>query len=319
MRRPEPSFHRLALITVLASSTLVWNAACSSNDSGSDGSGGTGEGSNGPGGSQGSGSSSSFAGFTGVGDGDGDGQLGDGDGQLGDGDGQLGDGDTGDSVTVGASCDCGGVACQCSDGLDNDGDSPDGIQNIDGLDIECTGACDNDEGSFATGIPGDNQDPHQDCFFDGDSGAGNDGCKDSNEPSLECQNFCAPLTPNGCDCFGCCTVTLSDGGTTTVQLGGTCSDADLIEDTSACEPCTQSETCVNECGECELCPGKVLADIPESCGSDNGDGDGDGDGDGSGGSPNFSCDNGATPCTSSAECGGNGYCQTGCCVDIVLR
>jgi hypothetical protein len=207
------------------------------------------------------------------------------------------------------------VACQCSDGIDNDGDSPDGIQSIDGLDIECTGACDNDEGSFATGIPGDNKDPHQDCFFDGDSGAGNDGCKDRDDPSLECQEFCAPLTPNGCDCFGCCTVTLSDGGTTTVQLGGTCSDADLLEDSSACESCTQSESCMNECGECELCPGKDPADIPESCGSDNGDGDGDG----SGGSPNFTCDNGATPCTSSAECGANGYCQTGCCIDIIIR
>ena len=36
---------------------------------------------------------------------------------------------------------------------------------------------DNDEGSFATGIPGDNKDANkQDCFFDGNSGGGDDGC-----------------------------------------------------------------------------------------------------------------------------------------------
>ena len=46
---------------------------------------------------------------------------------------------------------CGGSGCACSDGKDNDGD---GL--IDGMDPECTGPLDNDEGSFATGIPGDN-------------------------------------------------------------------------------------------------------------------------------------------------------------------
>jgi hypothetical protein len=36
---------------------------------------------------------------------------------------------------------------------------------------------DNDESSFATGIPGDNIDTvNQDCFFDGNSGGGDDGC-----------------------------------------------------------------------------------------------------------------------------------------------
>jgi hypothetical protein len=61
---------------------------------------------------------------------------------------------------------------QCSDCIDNDGDG-----KVDGFDPECTGAADNDESSFATGIPGDNIDAiNQDCFFDGNSGAGNDGC-----------------------------------------------------------------------------------------------------------------------------------------------
>ena len=61
----------------------------------------------------------------------------------------------------------------CANGIDDDGD---GL--IDGFDPECTGAADNDEGTFATGIPGDNRDPvWQDCFFDGNSGAGEDGCR----------------------------------------------------------------------------------------------------------------------------------------------
>src|SRR3569833_2466017 len=61
---------------------------------------------------------------------------------------------------------------QCSNCKDDDGD---GL--IDGFDPECTGPFDNDEGSFATGIPGENKDAiNQDCFFDGDSGAGAGGC-----------------------------------------------------------------------------------------------------------------------------------------------
>lgn len=40
------------------------------------------------------------------------------------------------------------------------------------------GANDDDEGSFGTGISGDNRDPKwQDCFFDGNSGAGDDRCR----------------------------------------------------------------------------------------------------------------------------------------------
>src|SRR5262249_30355412 len=62
---------------------------------------------------------------------------------------------------------------QCSDGIDNDGD---GL--IDLADPECVGPLDNDESSFATGIPGDNIDAcKQDCFFDGNSGMGDDGCQ----------------------------------------------------------------------------------------------------------------------------------------------
>ena len=61
---------------------------------------------------------------------------------------------------------------QCSDGIDNDGDG-----KTDYNDPECVGPLDNDEGTYATGIPGDNIDAcKQDCFFDGNSGMGDDGC-----------------------------------------------------------------------------------------------------------------------------------------------
>jgi hypothetical protein len=69
---------------------------------------------------------------------------------------------------------CGAGGCACNNGLDDDGD---GL--IDAADPECVGAMDNDESSFATGMPGDNRDPKwQDCFFDGNSGAGDDRLRD---------------------------------------------------------------------------------------------------------------------------------------------
>src|SRR5689334_2847679 len=50
---------------------------------------------------------------------------------------------------------------QCSNCKDDDGDG-----KVDGDDPQCTGPLDNDEASFATGIPGDNIDAvDQDCFF----------------------------------------------------------------------------------------------------------------------------------------------------------
>src|SRR5262245_15255825 len=67
---------------------------------------------------------------------------------------------------------CAPGAAQCSNCTDDDSDG-----KTDGDDAECTGPLDNDESSFKTGIPGDNIDAvMQDCFFDGNSGAGNDGC-----------------------------------------------------------------------------------------------------------------------------------------------
>ena len=164
---------------------------------------------------------------------------------------------------------------QCSDGIDNDDDGM-----IDYGDLECIGPLDNDEGTFATGIPGDNSDPcRQDCFFDGDSGMGNDGCLwqlkstrcDKRLLSVrcglphptrwvlplrlavaECIDSCRKLVPNGCDCFGCCAV---PGAPTPIRLAPTCTAADF-NDPAKCPPCTQVTQCLVPCGRCEVCVGK---------------------------------------------------------------
>jgi hypothetical protein len=219
---------------------------------------------------------------------------------------------------------------QCSDGKDNDGD---GL--ADGFDPECTGPGDNDESSFATGIPGDNRDPKwQDCFFDGNSGAGDDRCRyatgcltgdlaptDKNcKLAQACIDFCAPLVPNGCDCFGCCSVQLPDGSSVDIETTSTCS-LDKIDDPKACTKCVKSVACGNTCGHCELCPGKTVADLPADCTPTMGSGGaGSGDtggapGSGTGGGPSYTCDNGEQVCgTGLPDCGINTYCSLGCCI-----
>jgi len=229
---------------------------------------------------------------------------------------------------------CGNAACQCNNGIDDDGD---GV--VDGFDTECTGALDDDESSFATGIPGDNRDPKwQDCFFDGNSGAGDDRCRyptecltgelSQDDPACAtteaCRNNCEPLAPNGCDCFGCCAVRLPSGQSVSVTLQDTCS-LGTIGDVEACPRCTPSTTCGNECGECELCPGKTLADLPESCNilPPTGDPDGTPDGEPSdppaeppAPTPTPTCD-GRTACAAQADCTGGEFCSLGCCLAVI--
>jgi hypothetical protein len=254
----------------------------------------------------------------------------------------------GGSVATGGTDATGGSAgtvamgtTQCNDGIDNDGD---GL--IDGLDPECTGPWDNDESSFATGIPGDNKDPKwQDCFFDGNSGAGDDGCRygtdcllgatPQEDPtctvSQQCIDNCAPSVPNGCDCFGCCTVQEPDGSTVDIFLASTCSMA-KIDDATACPRCTKNTQCQNTCGECELCPGKTAADLPASCtpaptgtGGTSGSG-GSGGGSSSGGTdgnpppppPSYTCDGSEQVCGPGlAACPSGLYCSLGCCLVVV--
>jgi hypothetical protein len=173
---------------------------------------------------------------------------------------------------------------QCSDGIDNDKDG-----KIDSVDPECTGPNDNDESSYATGISGDNIDAcKQDCFFDGNSGMGNDGCQwqlecDPRSTNAKCpfdQGYvdkhamacsvsasqsdkcianCRKYVPNGCDCFGCCVV---PGAPTPIHLDPTCTSK-VFGDPTKCSPCTQVEQCMNKCDRCEICVGKPT--VPADC------------------------------------------------------
>jgi len=218
-------------------------------------------------------------------------------------------------------------APECNDCIDNDMDG-----DIDGFDIECSGAIDDDESSFATGIPGDNMDlVNQDCFFDGDSGAGNDGCNrhvccilnldaqqcedggyDGNfDPATDCppvdptcQDVCAPLVPPGCDCFACCTI-CDDAGCvdiyTNPAIAPNC-DETLIHDPASCPPCVKvadcGEGCTDDPADCVLCPGQDPSDLPPECEMPE-------------------CPGGATVCTDNTMCTSTEFCSSGCCVAIV--
>ncbi len=221
---------------------------------------------------------------------------------------------------------CQGKLYACGDCIDNDGD---GKTDMD--DVGCLGPCDNTETDLTLGIPGGNNAPCKaDCYFDQDTGSGNDKCVwdhgcDPHETSPnfypetqsgaqckydwektkvqgngtcseffyspgqpnECHNFCGPLTPNGCDCFGCCTFPalaneveavqppLADGGVRPaakpkyVWLGSldtngnpSCT-ADKVNDPTKCHSCTPVQSCLNTCERCELCIGKTT--LPADC------------------------------------------------------
>ncbi len=224
---------------------------------------------------------------------------------------------------------------QCGDCLDNDNDG-----TIDADDPLCLGPCDNTEDSFYGGIPGQNNSPcRQDCYFDQDTGPGNDDCywshrcdplsvADAYPPSgddrcvyddsvsisgtaatcadLEaeqtpaCLEYCAPVTPNGCDCFGCCELPAGSGdyvwlGSTAAGVGS-CSDATL-GDPEACRPCTPVPSCLNTCEDCELCVGRPQP--AASCGGESTCGDYQ-----------------ACGQPDQAPCPVGSYCITGCCILI---
>jgi len=222
---------------------------------------------------------------------------------------------------------CGDRPCECSDGIDNDGD---GL--IDGFDPECTGPYDDDESSFATGIPGDNKDPiWQDCFFDGNSGHGDDGCRyktgcltgelppDHRDCTVtqRCIDFCRPYAPNGCDCFGCCEIyPPGESDPVYIIIGTSCSIADL-DDPNKCQTCRQSTQCVNTCGECELCGGKTIADLPASCYPDPNNTDPNNPPEPDPDNPIYTCDDGEQVCSTTILCErSDEYCAQGCCVRI---
>jgi hypothetical protein len=215
---------------------------------------------------------------------------------------------------------------QCNDGIDNDGDG-----KIDYDDPECLGPLDNDESSFANGIPGDSIDScTQDCFFDQGSGSGDDmcvwrakcdplspnrscpydpvyaaqnesACSLTASQSQACVDKCGKLTANGCDCFGCCTI---PGLPTPVRLDYSCTAADF-GDPSKCPRCTQVTQCMNPCERCEVCVGKP--NVPDDCLRADG-------------SAPYDCPGGASACgafgVAPCLCPPGTGCVTGCCLPL---
>jgi hypothetical protein len=215
-----------------------------------------------------------------------------------------------------------GVGCpselgslECLDGLDNDGD---GL--VDLLDPECVSPCDDDESTFDPHLPSGFNDCLRDCFFDGNSGHGDDGCEWSltcdpagpgdglapvdcpytpgpqcNDfpPELvpECIAYCEPYVPPGCDCFGCCTVNTPAGPVNVfLESEAPCS----LEDLDACNDCTpQTEVCGTPCvlGSCQICFG--ASEPPRGCDVNE-------------------CTSG-DPCQVHTDCPAEHFCLLGCC------
>ena len=242
---------------------------------------------------------------------------------------------------AGAPAECRITACQgkvydCGNCVDDDRD---GL--ADAADSQCTGPCDDTEDSYFGGIPGQNNAPcHSDCYFDQDTGPGNDQCywsqscdplsvasdyppsgdshcaydPDTHIPatsascaelratqSASCAAYCGPLTPNGCDSFGCCE--LPAGSSHFVWLGstdgnqGSCNEKTL-DDPAACHPCTPVPSTFKPCAPCQVCVGRPAAVADAIC-------------------PNATdrCPRGERACGQAGElaCDVDEYCVTGCC------
>lgn len=224
---------------------------------------------------------------------------------------------------------CAGKLRDCGDCADNDRD---GL--VDARDPECLGWCDDSEKSFSASVhEASNRNCNRDCYFDQNGGPGNDMCfwnrscdeaaapavgcpfdrdvtisgTDSSCNELErtqdpiCLNTCLPLTPNGCDCFGCCELPAGSGS---YVLIGSISDSedgctrDTLTDPTRCSPCKPVPSCFNACEECELCVGKVT--MPDQCNAAQ------------------NCAPGDPPCGRAGQpsCEPGRYCVTGCCVRI---
>jgi len=249
------------------------------------------------------------------------------------------DGSSGNAGTAEHPCEpasCQGKVYSCGDCLDNDGDGA-----IDADDSQCLGPCDDTEDSFYLDLPGGSGgNCQQDCYFDRNSGSGNDDCRYSlscdplsvapdyppsgdekcayvesgSVPGLgascaevstsqpqACLDACLPLTPNGCDCFGCCELPAGSDrfvwiGSSATSGTGTCTE-DVLGDPSLCKPCTPVTSCFNACDPCEVCAGRPMPDA--SCGDSV-----------------ERCALGRPTCGQPGEepCGSGSYCITGCCV-----
>lgn len=134
--------------------------------------------------------------------------------------------------------------------------------------------------------------------------------------SAACLNFCGALTPNGCDCFGCCELPAAGGKY--VWLGSetdgqaTCTRAD-VSDPDKCRPCTPVKGCLNTCERCELCLGKDT--LPADCSPQPPDGGSAGTG-GTGTCPQV-CGAGVQKCGNGCgSCAAGFFCLTGCCIPV---
>lgn len=149
--------------------------------------------------------------------------------------------------------------CECSDGIDQVCEDTGANGDVDEYDLLCAGPYDDRECEWATGINGDNMpDSHgnRECFFDGDSGFGND-------------DECVVFVPPGCDCYGCCEFDVNgDGIKEAVLLGGVCDKFDPPNNPQpgalggACnsgDTCDSGLFCMTDnaggkyCGPCEPC------------------------------------------------------------------
>ena len=231
---------------------------------------------------------------------------------------------------------CSGQIYACGNCKDDDGDG-----KVDMNDPECLSPCQDTERTFANERPGQGHGACiLDCYFDQDSGFGNDDCIYSHEcdalsvapdyppegprcaydpatklprnmtcaapQSDKCRSVCAPLTPNGCDCFGCCKAP----GASTAVFSGSVDDNDVpscdfehLADPTRCKPCTQVASCINTCDPCELCFGART--VAQPCGTS---------------APTCAvpqCLPGATPCNSDClpPCAAGLSCVTGCCIE----
>ncbi len=135
--------------------------------------------------------------------------------------------------------------------------------------------------------------------------------------TAQCLDFCGPLTPNGCDCFGCCELPAQSGkfvfvGSVGANEDTTCTLAD-VENPDICHPCEPVEACLNDCDKCEICVGQ-----PEPDPSCNEGGGGAGGGGFGGGGSGEQCPDGVPTCglAGQAPCAANFVCITGCCYPV---
>jgi len=262
--------------------------------------------------------------------------------------GMNGTGGTGAGVGTGGECsviECAGRVTLCGDCLDNDDD---GL--VDNNDPECLGPCDNYEGEeLLSGVGGETGEQCKaDCYFDFGNGAGNDDCHwsrscDPLEPKVQCiydegllggkdcpdaqstlcEDMCVPLTPNGCDCFGCCTFPdlagMGPGGSDGFVYIGSESGCtfDTVTDPAFCQACTPAGSCLNSCQHCEICLGKPT--IPADCFPGTGGSGGTGGGGGDGGGMRCPPDRQECGLGGDDPCPMGEYCITGCCTNIVVQ